>query len=209
MEQQLEKSLDGPFSILAVILALMVLDLVLIIRDFYSNLRCFLQPLLQFLYTPRRAFFGFGRRGNLDVQVPQSQLLPSHESQVGRISDRKYVDEVKLSGVDAQLVMERLGIFCNPEGDGWPKEDIGATQIAELFTEREPSLCEVKEAFDVFDTNCDGFIDARELCSFLSSFGFLQISEDDCRSMIRAFDEDGDSVIDFREFTKLVEKSLH
>lgn len=189
MQQKPVKSSSSPGSVLAVILALMVLDLVvLIVRYFYSNLRCFFQHFLQ---------------------RQQCQLLPTHQSWVERILDGKCADDVKLSGVEVKLVMESLGIFGNPEGDDRSQEDVGATQVAGLFDDRELSLEEVKEAFDVFDRNCDGFIDAGELCSFLYSFGFLQISEDDCRGMIRAFDVNGDGVIDLREFMKLVEKSLH
>ncbi|KAK4744151.1 hypothetical protein SAY87_010463 [Trapa incisa] len=194
MTQLLAKSLDGPFSILVIILSLVVLDLVLIIRDFYSNLTCFVLPILRFLFTSQRSLFCSCEGKNLDVSVKcqHPQLLSIHE--------------VKLSGEDATLVMEMLGIFCTPEGDGWPHKDIDATEIAGLFNEREPSLDEVKEAFNVFDRNSDGFIDAIELCSFLRSFGFLRISEEDCRGMIRAFDDNCDSVIDLREFIKLVEK---
>ncbi|OWM90405.1 probable calcium-binding protein CML30 [Punica granatum] len=214
MVQQQKKGLNSPCSILALMLTFMVFFLPLIIRDIYSNLRRrYLQPLLRRPCTARIPLFGLeGSCKNPDLKAPQSQEFPAQESQVGRILDGKTIDEVKLSGVEVRLVMERLGIVGNPEeGADGPQlqEGVGAAQIAGLFDEQEPSLEEVKEAFDVFDKNHDGFIDASELCSFLRSFGFLNLSESICRDMIRAFDNNGDGLIDLREFMKLVEKSLH
>ncbi|KAL8142336.1 hypothetical protein V2J09_015368 [Rumex salicifolius] len=47
-------------------------------------------------------------------------------------------------------------------------------EIEGLFAEEEPSLGEIKQAFDVFDRNGDGFIDAFELNGVLSSLGLLK-----------------------------------
>lgn len=201
MEQQLaKKSLNSPCSILAVIFALAFLDLVLIARGLFFNLRClFARPDLS----------GLGRIKDPTLKCLESQPLPARESRVERILDGESAGDVKLSGVEVEQVMEKLRIFGNREVDDRLPDYVGASQIVGLFDEREPSLEEVKEAFEVFDRNHDGFIDATELCSFLCTFGFSQISEDDCRDMIRAFDNNGDNLVDLREFTKLVEKSLH
>ncbi|EXB38568.1 putative calcium-binding protein CML45 [Morus notabilis] len=77
----------------------------------------------------------------------------------------------------------------------------------ELF-EEEVSLEEVREAFDVFDENKDGFIDAGEVQRVLCALGSVETSEKDCKSMIKAFDRDGDEKIDFKEFVKIMEDSF-
>ncbi|XP_039046930.1 probable calcium-binding protein CML45 [Hibiscus syriacus] len=65
-------------------------------------------------------------------------------------------------------------------------ENEGIAPIDWLFEEEEPSLTEVKEAFDVFDENKNGFIDAKELRNALFSLGFIkEASEDDCKRMIK------------------------
>ncbi|KAK8511755.1 hypothetical protein V6N13_029346 [Hibiscus sabdariffa] len=82
--------------------------------------------------------------------------------------------------------------------------------IEGLFEEEEPSLMEVKEAFDVFDENKDGFIDAKELRNALFSWGFIkEVSEDDCQRMIKGFDHNFDGRIDFNEFVKVLDTSFY
>ncbi|GAB4831658.1 hypothetical protein Ancab_005670 [Ancistrocladus abbreviatus] len=104
---------------------------------------------------------------------------------------------------DIVMVMEKLGIPCNPE------EEVvcGGEIVTGMFEEREASLEEVKEAFDVFDKNRDGFIDASDLQRVMYILGLRQGSEvQACRLMISAFDENGDGKIDFSEFVRLMDR---
>lgn len=77
----------------------------------------------------------------------------------------------------------------------------------ELF-EEEVSLEEVRGAFEVFDENKDGFIDAEEVQKVLCALGVMEASKIECNGMIKAFDNDGDGKINFQEFIKLIENSL-
>ncbi|KAM7268637.1 hypothetical protein ACFE04_010803 [Oxalis oulophora] len=81
----------------------------------------------------------------------------------------------------------------------------GSREIESIFDE-DPSLEEAKEAFDMFDENNDGVIDAGELLKVLCTFGFVEISEFECRKMIKTFDRNRDGMIDFQEFIKLLEE---
>lgn len=118
------------------------------------------------------------------------------------------VDHEKLYEAEVKMVMERLGVFCHADG-GKIQEQLGSNEIATLFDENEPSLEEVREAFDVFDANNDGYIDAKELRKVLCALGFVHVPERVCQSMISSYDDDGDGRINFNEFVKLFEKSFY
>ncbi|CAI0438263.1 unnamed protein product [Linum tenue] len=86
---------------------------------------------------------------------------------------------------------------------------MGADQLLELFDEKEPSLEEVKEAFEVFDVNRDGFIDETELQRVMCQLGLKEgVELESCKKMIGAFDVNGDGRIDFCEFVKFMDHSF-
>lgn len=63
----------------------------------------------------------------------------------------------------------------------------------------------MREAFNVFDQNGDGFITVDELRSVLSSLGLKHgRTADDCRRMISMVDADGDGRVDFKEFKQMM-----
>ncbi|KAI4303788.1 hypothetical protein MLD38_039381 [Melastoma candidum] len=107
--------------------------------------------------------------------------------------------------------MDRLGMFREEyaqEGDDqfanvWGG-NIGEEELVGLLEEEDVCLEEVKEAFHVFN----GRINAGEPGEVIQALGMANVGERECRELMRNFDEDGDEFIDFREFTKLVEKSL-
>ncbi|XP_020089711.1 calmodulin-like protein 7 [Ananas comosus] len=71
--------------------------------------------------------------------------------------------------------------------------------------EEEEGEMDLKEAFDVFDGNGDGVISAEELGLVLSSLGLRQGGRvEDCHDMIRKVDEDGDGMVNFEEFKKMM-----
>ncbi|XP_010552843.1 PREDICTED: probable calcium-binding protein CML45 [Tarenaya hassleriana] len=118
-------------------------------------------------------------------------------------SFRKHEGEICREEVET--VMRSLGLFCKQEHEGL-QERYSSEEISSLFEEKEPSLEEVKEAFDVFDVNRDGFIDATELQRVLTTLGLKEGSDlENCRKMIRSFDGNEDGMIDFHEFVKFME----
>nr|KJB75730.1 hypothetical protein B456_012G053700 [Gossypium raimondii] len=109
---------------------------------------------------------------------------------------------------EVEILMGNLGIFCSQESEEQLNESYSCEEISRLF-EQEPSLEEVKQAFDVFDVNKDGFIDAEELQRILCVLGLKQgLKLENCNNMINTFDEDGDGRIDFQEFVKFMENSF-
>ena len=69
---------------------------------------------------------------------------------------------------------------------------------------------EIKEAFDLFDTDGSGTIDAKELKVAMRALGF-EPKKEEIRKMVADVDKDGSGVIDFTEFldmmtTKMAER---
>ncbi|PSR89668.1 Calcium-binding protein [Actinidia chinensis var. chinensis] len=112
----------------------------------------------------------------------------------------------KLLRGEVEVVMGRLGIMYDPNGDEIG-EGLGKDEIEGLLEEEGMGLEEVREAFGLFDENCDGFIDAKELEKVVCALGFNEVSQDKCQRMIATFDENGDGKIDLGEFVKLLENS--
>lgn len=119
------------------------------------------------------------------------------------------VDDASLCREDLEMLMGRLGLFCHPLQDKELQERLGVEYFTSMFQDNEPCLDEMKQAFDVFDLNKDGFIDAIELQRVLCLLGLSDRSQiENCKQMIRKFDENMDGRIDFREFVKLMENSF-
>nr|XP_043607509.1 probable calcium-binding protein CML46 [Erigeron canadensis] len=107
-------------------------------------------------------------------------------------------------GYEVEMVMSSLGIFRN-KNENFPK-NLTSNDLFNIFEAEQPRLHEVKEAFDVFDENRDGFIDARELQKVLYALGLKErAGMDECKKMIRVFDDNDDGRIDFNEFVKFME----
>ncbi|KAL5982463.1 putative calcium-binding protein cml13 [Asimina triloba] len=98
------------------------------------------------------------------------------------------------------------------------EEDVTAA-IASMRTARAPSRAEkprgrynrlteqkkkeIKEAFDLFDTDGSGTIDAKELNVAMRALGF-EMTEEQIEQMIRDVDKDGSGAIDFDEFVHMM-----
>ncbi|KAJ6363248.1 hypothetical protein OIU78_003428 [Salix suchowensis] len=64
---------------------------------------------------------------------------------------------------------------------------------------------DLKEAFDVFDKDKDGLISVEELGLMLCSLGLKEGGRvQDCEEMIRKVDMDGDGMVNFDEFKKMM-----
>ena len=66
---------------------------------------------------------------------------------------------------------------------------------------------EIKEAFDLFDTDGSGTIDAKELKVAMRALGF-EPKKEEIRKMIADADRDGSGVIDFSEFLDMMTQKM-
>ncbi|XP_023886555.1 probable calcium-binding protein CML47 [Quercus suber] len=202
----------SPISLLVFLSLLIILSWVTILRDLYSSFRLIPQIFIDFFYGAWK----FWNERKATIQEASIHKLCTHENVDGeKLSGevemvlKEVGDENKLSVGEVKIVMEKLGTLCDdhPDAENY-EEGMGPDEIAGLF-EEEPSPEEVKEAFDIFDENNDGFIDAGELGRVLCSLGLMEPLEVECQRMIRVFDDNGDGRIDFKEFVKLVEHSFY
>lgn len=64
---------------------------------------------------------------------------------------------------------------------------------------------DLKEAFDVFDKDKDGLISVEELGLVLSALGLNEGNKiENCKEMIRKVDMDGDGMVNFDEFRRMM-----
>merc|ERR1711903_418661 len=67
----------------------------------------------------------------------------------------------------------------------------------------EKDLEEFKEAFNLFDTDKSGFIDAMELAFCMRALGF-EPTDAEIKEMLMKTDQDGNGAVEFMEFVDLV-----
>ena len=141
-------------------------------------------------------------------KIGTNKIFPESESIHQESVPHENRDDVRISRDEVKSVMEKLGFFCRPESEKI-QEFYSSSELSGLFEDQEPSLEEVKQAFDVFDQNKDGFIDEMELQRVLCILGLKEANElENCQKMIRNFDQNGDGRIDFHEFVKIMENNF-
>ena len=66
---------------------------------------------------------------------------------------------------------------------------------------------EIREAFDLFDTDGSGTIDAKELKVAMRALGF-EPKKEEIRKLIADIDRDGTGTIDFNEFLDMMTQKM-
>ncbi|KAK4370699.1 hypothetical protein RND71_010174 [Anisodus tanguticus] len=123
----------------------------------------------------------------------------------GRITKKELNDSLENMGIfipDLELthMIEKIDV----NGDGCV--DIGefGSLYQTIMDERDEEE-DMREAFNVFDQNGDGFISVDELKSVLASLGLKQgRTIEDCKQMIKKVDIDGDGMVNFAEFKQMM-----
>ncbi|XP_064601551.1 calmodulin-A-like isoform X2 [Liolophura sinensis] len=79
-------------------------------------------------------------------------------------------------------------------------------EFLRMMAKRQSEVDEQKDitdAFKVFDRNGDGFISASELRHVMTTLG-EQLSDDEVENMIKEADVDGDGMINYEEFIRMM-----
>jgi centrin-2/centrin-1 len=108
--------------------------------------------------------------------------------------------------------MQRSGTGKPSAAGGKPStatpQQVGAGAIARPRPElSEEQRQEIKEAFDLFDTDGSGTIDSKELKVAMRALGF-EPKKEEIRKMISDVDTDGSGTIDFNEFLDMMSAKM-
>ncbi|XP_033508962.1 probable calcium-binding protein CML45 [Nicotiana tomentosiformis] len=181
-----KKIADGLNHFNSTMLSCMILGLVITFQEFRSCSSSIFRAIL-LVFTPYKKSETSSKSKNCGPEIVTTN------------------NEALLEEDDVEIVLDTLMIFCNQNEDDFDK--VGLAEVFDSFDETETSLEEVKEAFNMFDGNGDGYIDANELKKVICKMGFLEFSLEDCQRMIVPFDVNTDGKIEFAEFLKLLEQS--
>ena len=94
----------------------------------------------------------------------------------------------------------------NEENEGNEEEDSGGESIDQL-NDNEEVVKEIKEAFNAFDKDCDGFITIAELGTVMRTLG-QNPTKEELDEIIKEFDKDESGTIDLNEFMELMKNKL-
>ncbi|KAF1787188.1 EF-Hand 1, calcium-binding site [Phytophthora cactorum] len=83
----------------------------------------------------------------------------------------------------------------------------GAAAKNKKFELTEEQKQEIREAFDLFDTDGSGTIDAKELKVAMRALGF-EPKKEEIKKMISDIDKDGSGTIDFTEFLEMMTSKM-
>ncbi|GLT27754.1 hypothetical protein SLA2020_027290 [Shorea laevis] len=162
----------------------------------------------------------FPRQPNLVVGHPipsrlQRKIMdPAELKRVFQMFDRN--GDGRITKKELNDSLENLGIFIpdleltqmidkiDVNGDKCVDIDEFGELYQSIMAERDEEE-DMREAFNVFDQNGDGYITVDELRSVLSSLGLKQgRTIDDCKRMIMKVDVDGDGRVNFKEFKEMM-----
>merc|ERR1711935_630962 len=81
-------------------------------------------------------------------------------------------------------------------------------RAGELKNLTEEQKGELKEAFDLFDTDGSGAVDAAELHTAMKALGF-EPKKEEISKVVKDMDKDGDATVDFEEFCIMLAEKMN
>ena len=111
----------------------------------------------------------------------------------------KYLSEVLIN------IKFKFSFQISKMASNYKKTSLARPKKRSELTEEQKQ--EIKEAFDLFDTDGSGTIDAKELKVAMRALGF-EPKKEEIRKMIADADRDGSGVIDFPEFLDMMTQKM-
>merc|ERR1711898_74210 len=94
-------------------------------------------------------------------------------------------------------------------GENMPRGRAGADKrAADLKNLTEEQKGELREAFDLFDTDGSGAVDFTELHTAMKALGF-EPKKEEVAKMVKEMDKDGDATVDFEEFCIMLAEKMN
>lgn len=92
------------------------------------------------------------------------------------------------------------------DGDGYINLETLMNQVVGPACDEPAREPELRETFDIFDTDHDGKITADELMVFFKDkIGDERCTLEDCHRMIASVDKNGDGFVCFEDFSRMME----
>merc|ERR1711990_419291 len=101
-----------------------------------------------------------------------------------------------------------MGVYRNHRNTmarGRAAADKRANELKSLTDEQK---AELREAFDLFDTDGSGAVDAAELHTAMTALGF-EPKKEEIAKMGKEMDKDGDATVDFEEFCIMMAEKMN
>ncbi|TMS35656.1 hypothetical protein L596_003015 [Steinernema carpocapsae] len=163
---------------------------------------------------------------NIDVQSPYSPYSPATISKFTRepvrlLEEFKEAFELFDKDGDGRITADELGTVMESLGQNPSRQELqdmvneidedgnGTIELEEFVRMMSRKVLEsenereLREAFQVFDKDNDGYISARELSFVMCNLG-EKLSEDEVIDMIKEADLDGDGRVNFAEFVYMM-----
>jgi len=141
-----------------------------------------------------------------DGRISKSELGAVLSSLGDNLSDSE-LDELmaKVDGDGDGFIDLQEFIDFHTQKSGRTSDASQSSSNSSEWSEEKDAL---QAAFDVFDTNKDGFISAEELRRVMCSLGDEHTSLAECLHMINCVDKDGNQMVDFTEFQDLMTRGV-
>eukprot|EP01051_Picozoa_sp_SAG22_P020920 SAG22_NODE_4413_length_1278_cov_0.976251_1_plen_251_part_01 len=126
----------------------------------------------------------------------------------GEINNDEFADAINMMHGNClpKDVLEDMFAELDVDGDGSVSIEEFSVLIGPLrqkIDKFEVTDDELRDAFNAFDRNRDGSLDAQELCEVLKDFG-VELSQDDLVRVMEEVDDDHDGTVDQDEFAKMI-----
>ncbi|OQR86017.1 protein kinase [Achlya hypogyna] len=157
------------------------------------------------LSSPSRLLVRRARTANIDMYMEVFLLFDKdHNGSISReeLGSALHALGQRLSEPEIDAIMKMADI----DGDGGISfEEFVAMMNSSLFKWGTIDEQDMHVAFEIFDTNHDGFISADELAYVFSMFGNASpVTEADVLDLMGTIDTNGDGKIDYNEFAALM-----
>ncbi|KAF7726713.1 hypothetical protein EC973_008487 [Apophysomyces ossiformis] len=155
--------------------------------------------------SSKRASLGLhflSSKKKLELQDMFNSFDKNHD---GKISNKELQEMLQSSGMNASAVPAMLSSVQTDTDGNLSFEEFAKLMRPTLSDPIRPTAKEqeLREAFDAFDRDGDGVINAIELRSMMQKLGD-RITEEEAEQMIKDVDENNDGVVNFDEFAKMM-----